>query len=106
MQKNVQALARYGRLVNIGLLGGAKGEINMALVLVNRLRIVGSTLRSRPPAEKASITSKFESGFWPLLKDGTLKPIIDSTFPIEEAQAAHQYVRENRNVGKVILKVS
>lgn len=105
IERNIQALGRYGRLVNIGLLGGAKGEINMALVLINRLRIIGSTLRSRPPAEKASITSKFESGFWPLLKDGTLKPIIDSTFAIQNAQDAHQYVRENKNVGKVILKV-
>jgi putative PIG3 family NAD(P)H quinone oxidoreductase len=105
IEQNIQALGRYGRLVNIGLLGGAKGEINMALVLVNRLHIVGSTLRSRSPAEKSSITSKFESGFWPLLKDGTLKPIIDTMFPIEEAQAAHQYVRDNKNVGKVILRL-
>ena len=105
LDRNVKALKRFGRLVNIGLLGGGKGEINMALLLINRLHLVGSTLRSRPPAEKISITKKFESGFWPLFKDGTLKPIIDTTFPIQEAQAAHQYVAENLNIGKVILKV-
>lgn len=104
VDKNIQALGRFGRMVNIGLLGGAKGEINMAQILMKRLRIIGSTLRSRPPAEKITITKKFESGFWPLLKNGTLKPIIDTTFPIQEAQAAHQYVSENKNIGKVILK--
>lgn len=103
--RNIKSLKRYGRLVNIGLLGGTKGEINMGLLLRNRLRIIGSTLRNRPPAEKITITKKFESGFWPLLKEGKLKPIIDATFPIREAQAAHKYVAENRNVGKVILKV-
>ena len=54
---------------------------------------------------KITITKKFESGFWPLLKDGTLKPIIDTTFSIQQAQEAHQYVADNKNVGKVILKV-
>ncbi len=105
LDRNIKALNRFGRLVNIGLLGGVKGEINMALLLINRLTIVGSTLRSRPPAEKITITKKFESGFWPLLKDGTLKPIIDTTFPIEKAQDAHLYVADNKNIGKVILKV-
>ncbi|MEM7335771.1 MAG: NAD(P)H-quinone oxidoreductase [Chloroflexota bacterium] len=105
LERNIKALSRFGRLVNIGLLGGVNGEINMALLLINRLKIVGSTLRSRPPAEKISITKKFESGFWPLLKEGTLKPIVDSTFSIRNAQEAHQYVRENKNVGKVILRV-
>ncbi|MCA9925569.1 MAG: NAD(P)H-quinone oxidoreductase [Anaerolineales bacterium] len=105
LARNVQALRRFGRLVNIGLLGGSAGEMNMGLLLRNRLRIIGSTLRSRPPAEKANIRRQFESGFWPLLKSGELKPVIDRTFSIQEATAAHQYVAQNKNVGKVILLV-
>ena len=105
LDRNVKALKRFGRLVNIGLLGGAHGEMNMGLVLGKRLRIMGSTLRSRPPAEKIKITEQFQSGYWPLLRSGELKPIIDTQFPIEQAQEAHQYVAQNKNVGKVILTV-
>lgn len=77
----------------------------MAHLLRKRLRIVGSTLRSRPVAEKIVITRQFTVRFWPLLRDGRLQPIIDTTFPIENAQAAHAYVAQNRNTGKVILVV-
>ncbi|GJM42932.1 MAG: oxidoreductase [Ardenticatenaceae bacterium] len=105
LDRNVRALKRYGRLVNIGLLGGSQGEMNMGLLLGKRLRIIGSTLRSRPPAEKVKITEQFQSGYWPLLRDGALKPIIDSIFPIEQAQEAHAYVAQNKNIGKVILIV-
>ncbi|HIP69817.1 MAG TPA: NAD(P)H-quinone oxidoreductase [Anaerolineae bacterium] len=105
LSRNVQALGKYGRLVNIGLLGGAQGEMNMGLLLRNRLRIIGSTLRNRPPSEKIQITRQFESRFWPLLRSGTLTPIIDSAFPIQQAQQAHKYVAENKNIGKVVLLV-
>lgn len=105
LARNVQALRPFGRLINIGLLGGGPGELNMALVLRKRLRIVGSTLRNRPPAEKIAITRDFETLFWSKLAGGALRPVIDTVFPIAEAQAAHRYVAENRNVGKVILSV-
>lgn len=103
LARNVQALRPLGRLVNIGLLGGTEGELNMGLVLRRRLRIIGSTLRTRPLAEKIAITRQFETRFWPLLVAGELKPVIDTTFPIAEAQAAHKYVQQNKNTGKVIL---
>ena len=106
LDRNVRALCRFGRLVNIGLLGGAEGTMNVGLLLRNRLHIVGSTLRTRSPAEKARITARFESGFWHLFKSGELKPIIDTVFPIQNAQAAHDYVAQNKNIGKVILRIS
>ncbi len=106
LAKNVAALRPFGRLVNIGLLGGAMGELNMSHLLRKRLRLIGSTLRSRPVSEKTEITRQFTERFWPLLRDGRLRPIIDSAFPIEKAQAAHEYVAQNRNTGKVILAVS
>ena len=105
LDRNIQALRPFGRLVNIGLLSGGAGQINMAHVLRKRLRIVGSTLRTRPVAEKIAITQQFADQFWLLLRIGTLKPIIDSVFPIQDAQAAHEYVAQNKNIGKVILKI-
>jgi tumor protein p53-inducible protein 3 len=106
LDRNVRALRPFGRLVNIGLLGGGPGEMNVALLLRKRLRIVGSTLRNRPLAEKIAITRQFRERFWPLLVAGELQPVIDRVFPITEAQAAHAYVLQNRNVGKVILAVA
>lgn len=105
LSRNIEALRRFGRLVNIGLLGGAKGELNMGHVLGKRLHIVGSTLRTRPLAEKIAITRRFEAEVWPKLTDGRLRPIVDIVFPITEAQAAHEYVQANRNIGKVILEI-
>ena len=106
LERNVNALAKFGRLVNIGLLSGGQGKMDMSRVLRNRLCIIGSTLRNRPPSEKIQITRQFESGFWHLFKSGDLRPIIDKIFPIEEAQKAHAYVAQNQNIGKVILSVA
>ena len=105
LARNIALLKPFGRLVNIANLGGSKGELDMGRVLGRRLRIVGSTLRGRPAAEKIAITRRFEEQVWPKLADGRLRPIIDRVFPIAEAQAAHAYVLENRNIGKVILEL-
>ena len=105
LARNIALLKPFGRLVNIANLGGSKGELDMGRVLGRRLRIIGSTLRGRPVAEKIAITRKFEADVWPKLADGRLRPIIDRVFPIVEAQAAHAYVLENRNIGKVILEL-
>lgn len=105
LDKNVKALRPFGRLVNIGLLSGSKGEMEVGLLLGRRLRLVGSTLRNRPLAQKIEITRQFKEQFWPMLLNGQLRPIIDTTFPIEEAQTAHTYVAKNQNIGKVILIV-
>jgi putative PIG3 family NAD(P)H quinone oxidoreductase len=106
LNQNLNLLKENGRLVTIGLLGGSSAEMNMASVLGKSLRIIGSRLRSRPLMEKAAITQQFKARFWPLLEGGKLQPVIDTVFPIAEATAAHAYVRENRNTGKVILEVA
>lgn len=103
--KNLLALAENGRLVNIGLLGGVDAEINMGLVLGKSLKIIGSRLRSRPLTEKIDLIRRFQERYWPLLESGKLQPVIDSIFPIQRAQEAHEYVRQNRNTGKVVLEV-
>jgi putative PIG3 family NAD(P)H quinone oxidoreductase len=105
LRQNLEILKENGRLVNIGLLGGRTAEIDLGRVLGKSLRIIGSRLRSRSLEEKIRIARKFEAQFWPLLKAGKMQPVIDSIFPITEAQAAHEYVRQNRNIGKVILEI-
>jgi tumor protein p53-inducible protein 3 len=106
LARNVALLSPFGRLVLIGLLSGSRGELELSHVLRKRLRLIGSTLRTRPPAEKINITRQFEARFWPMLVEGKLKPIIDITFSLPEAEAAHEYVRQDRNTGKVVLTLA
>jgi len=105
LDRNIMSLRRFGRLVNIGTLGGGIGQMNVGLLLGKRLRIIGSTLRTRLLAEKIEITRQFERRFWPALLSGELQPIIDTVFPIDQAQVAHEYILQNRNTGKVILSM-
>jgi putative PIG3 family NAD(P)H quinone oxidoreductase len=105
LNQNLKLLKEHGRLVNIGLMGGSIAEMNLGTVLGKSLRIIGSRLRARSLAEKITITGQFVERFWPMLEEGRLEPVIDRVFPIEEAQAAHAHVRQNRNIGKVILEV-
>lgn len=100
---NIAALTPFGRLVNIGVLGGNKAELDMSAVLRKRLRIIGSTLRSRPRTEHITIVKAFRERFWHKLTNGTFHIIIDHTFPMQEAAAAHRYMAENRNLGKIVL---
>jgi NADPH:quinone reductase-like Zn-dependent oxidoreductase len=105
LNQNLDLLNEGGRLVNIGLLGGGTAEINLGAVLGKSLRIIGTRLRSRPLAQKIEITRMFADRFWPMLEAGRLQPIIDSVFKIEDAHSAHDYVKQNKNTGKVILEV-
>lgn len=106
LTQNLNLLKVNGRLVNIGLLGGSTAEFDMGAVLGKSLRIIGSRLRARPLTQKISITRQFKERFWPMLEEGRLQPIIDRIFPIQEAQAAHGHVRQDKNTGKVILQIS
>lgn len=106
LHRDLQALRENGRLVHIGLLSGRQAELDLGLVMGKSLRLIGSRLRPRPVAEKIAITTQFQERFWPLLANGTLQPIIDRVFPITDAGAAHEYVRQDQNLGKVILEIS
>jgi putative PIG3 family NAD(P)H quinone oxidoreductase len=106
LERNLRALRPNGRLVNIGLLSGGRTTVDLGLILGKSLRVVGSRLRPRPLEEKIAITRGFRERFWPAMVAGKLRPIIDTVFPIADAQSAHDYVRANRNIGKVILTVS
>jgi len=102
---NIECLAVDGRLVIIGLVGGAKAEINLAMLLLRRLQVIGSTLRTRSVADKAEIVARFLEQFGAALAAGRIKPIIDRVFPLEQAAEAHRVVQSSVHFGKVVLRV-
>ena len=106
LEDNMKSLTLGGRLVMIGLMGGAKATINLGLLMMKRLRIIGSTLRAQPIAKKTEIMNNLNENVWPSLESGDIKPIIDTVIPIEEVDKAHKLMESNQTFGKVILKVN
>jgi len=106
LEDNMKSLTLEGRLVMIGLMGGAKATINLGLLMMKRLRIIGSTLRAQPIAKKTEIMNNLKENAWPSLESGDIKPIIDTVIPIEEVDKAHKLMESNQTFGKVILKVN
>lgn len=105
LEPNLACLALYGRLVIIGLLGGAKAELNIGRLMVKRQRVIGSVLRARPVAEKARLTRAFEREVMPHLAAGRLKPVIHEVMPLEDVRRAHELMAASANIGKLILVV-
>ena len=103
LQDNMKSLALAGTLMLIGVMGGIKAELNLATIMVKRQRIIGSVLRSRPVAEKAAIIAKFEAAVMPLIASGEVTPLVDATFPLEEAAAAHAMMEQGGHFGKIVL---
>ena len=103
LERNLRSLAVEGRLIQIGLLGGATARVNLAAIMQRRLTITGSTLRSRSVAEKAAIARDLEAHVWPLLSSGTVRPIVQATFPLSEAAEAHRLLESGGVIGKVVL---
>ncbi|MDW5443307.1 NAD(P)H-quinone oxidoreductase [Polaromonas sp. SM01] len=101
--REVECLAEDGRMVFIGVQGGIKAEINAGLVLRKRLTITGSTLRPRPLAFKTAIANALKDKVWPLLANGSVKPVIHSTFPAADAAKAHVLMESNQHIGKIVL---
>jgi putative PIG3 family NAD(P)H quinone oxidoreductase len=102
--RNIAALASEGRLVQIGLLGGARTTVNLVPILQRRLTLTGSTLRPRSIAEKGRIAAALEARVWPLLANGTVRPIVHRTFGLRQAAAAHAMMEASQHIGKLILK--
>ena len=101
---NIESMAAGGRLVLIGLMQGARAEIDLGAVLRRHLKIIGSTLRTRPVAEKAQIVSAFIAQFGAALEAGTLRPPIHQVVPAAEASQAHRMMQASEHFGKIILK--
>ena len=104
-ERNLSILKTKGRLLQVGLIGGATTEINLNTVMRNRLQIIGSVMRPQSIDEKIAITQRFMERWLPELKRGTLRPVIDTVFPLAQAQQAHAYMEANLNFGKILLKI-
>ena len=105
VDRNYDAAAIDGRIVQIATLGGTKVTVNIAKVMVKRLTHTGSTLRPRSNADKAAMVAAIEAKVMPLLREGRVKPLMDSTFPLEKAADAHRRMETSEHIGKIVLVV-
>jgi putative PIG3 family NAD(P)H quinone oxidoreductase len=105
LARNVAALATEGRLVVIGLQGGTKAEIDLNALMRKRAAVVGTTLRARPTGEKASICAAVAEHVWPLVADGTIRPVVGHTLSLSEAADAHRLMESGQSTGKILLVV-
>ena len=103
--RNLKCMATNARLVQIAIQNGPKAEINLLMLMMKRLTITGSTLRSRDNDFKSAIAKKLHQKVWPLLSSGQIKPVIDSTFALCEAEMAHERMESSQHIGKIILTV-
>jgi NADPH2:quinone reductase len=105
VERNYDAAAIDGRVVQIALLGGPKANVNVAKLMVKRLHHTGSTLRPRSNTDKATMVAAIEAKVMPLLRQGRVKPLMDSTFPLERAADAHRRMETSEHIGKIVLAV-
>lgn len=103
--RNLASLGVGGRLVQIGLMGGWKAEVDFRRIITHRLTITGSSLRPRTPAEKGQIAAALRREVWPLLEAGRVTPIVYRTFPLKDAAAAHALMESSEHIGKIVLVV-
>jgi putative PIG3 family NAD(P)H quinone oxidoreductase len=104
-KRNLDLLKVQGRLILLGMMGGAQAETPLATLLAKRLRLMGSTLRQRPLAEKIAVTRAFAKGVLPLLEQGIVKPVVDSVFPFAKLHEATARMENNENMGKIVLSL-
>ncbi|MFT3879265.1 MAG: NAD(P)H-quinone oxidoreductase [Gemmatales bacterium] len=105
LQKNLECLTHQGRLVTIATRGGAKGELDIGLMMRKQASVTGSLLRPRSVAEKSRLVAAVLQRVWPLVKRGAMKPVMDNVFPLAEAGEAHRRLESGEHAGKVVLKI-
>jgi len=105
LASNLELLAASGRLVVVGLLGGARGELDLARLMTRRLTLTGTVLRSRPVEEKIALVRKFARRLLSPFAAGRLHPVVDRVLPFSEAPAAHALMERNENFGKIVLEL-
>jgi putative PIG3 family NAD(P)H quinone oxidoreductase len=104
LEENVKAVATGGRIITIGLLGGAKGTLPLGALLAKRAHLTGSVLRSRPLEEKATLAQAFRRDVLPLFEAGRLKPIVDAVLPMSDIGDAHRRLESNETFGKLVME--
>jgi tumor protein p53-inducible protein 3 len=106
-EQNIESLAIDGRLIIVGTMGGSKvKELDLGLLLVRRLQVIGTALRSKSIEDKIRLTEQFAAFAMPYFADGRLKPVIDSVWEWDKANSAHEYMEQNKNTGKIILRIN
>ena len=103
VDRNYDAAAVEGRIVQIALLGGGKAAVHPGKIMVKRLNHTGSTLRPRSNADKAAMVAAIEAEVMPLFREGRIKPLMDSTFPLQKAADAHRRMETSEHIGKIVL---
>jgi putative PIG3 family NAD(P)H quinone oxidoreductase len=104
-ERNQQALAVEGRLVQIGIMEGSKITLDLLQMMMRRQTITGSTLRARSVADKGAIARLVQEKAWPLIEAGSIRTVIDRTFPLAEVAAAHRLMESSQHIGKILLTV-
>jgi len=105
IERNYEAAAVEGRIVQIAFQASAKATVNFMRIMLKRLHHTGSTLRSRANADKAAIARAIETQVWPLVATGKVRPVMDKTFPLADAAAAHARMESSQHIGKIVLTV-
>ena len=105
LARNVSALATDGRLVVLGLQGGAKGELDLRMLLGKRATVHAAGLRARSARQKASIAAEAQNAIWPMIETGAVRPIVDTVLPLADAARAHQLMDDSGHIGKILLRV-
>src|SRR4249920_3185705 len=105
MEQNLQALAMWGRLVFLATMGGVQANVNIGMLMGKRISLRGVTMRTRTLEEKLAVTHHFATSVLPLLADGRVKPVIEQVYSLEEISEAHRVMGENKNFGKLVVKV-
>jgi NADPH:quinone reductase len=105
VQRNIEVAAVDGRIIVIAVQGGSRAEIKMNMLMLKRLTLIGSTLRSRTVEQKAAIATAVRENVWPLLATRRVRPIIHATFPLEQAADAHRLMESSSHIGKIVLTV-
>ncbi|MBK6887969.1 MAG: NAD(P)H-quinone oxidoreductase [Tetrasphaera sp.] len=103
LPRNVEVLATNGRLVVIGLQGGVRGELDLGRLLSKRAAVIATSLRARPPAEKATIIAAVREHVWPLVEAGRVRPVVHAAYPLGGAADAHREMESSAHIGKILL---
>jgi NADPH:quinone reductase-like Zn-dependent oxidoreductase len=105
LDENLRCMALEGRLISVGRTGAEKGELDMDLLALRRLRLIGVTFRTRTREEAIACSRRFAADLLPAFRDGRLRPVIDRVFPLEEIAAAQAYMESNAHLGKIVLRL-
>jgi putative PIG3 family NAD(P)H quinone oxidoreductase len=106
IDRNLQAVAVKGRIVQVGLMAGGATSVNFGLLLPKRVSLIGTVLRARPIEDKLALTRRFAAEVLPLFDSGNLRPVIDSRYPLDQIADAHRLMESNANVGKILVDIA